>query len=71
MDMEGEEGLILLDDDDIADEFEALIVGTDSLLPKANSSAFITEIDLISPTDAENIAIILSNNIVSHILLKD
>ena len=71
MDIEGEEGLILLDNDDIADEFEALMVGTDLPLPEANSSAFITEIDSISPTDAENIAIILSNNSMSHILLKD
>ena len=70
MDVEGEEGLIL-SDDDIADEFEALMVGTDLPLPKANSSAFITKIDSISPSDAENMAITLSNNSTSHILLKD
>ena len=70
IDVEGEEGLILLDND-IANEFEALIVGTDLPLPKADSSAFITKIDSISPTDAKNIAITLSNNSTSHILLKD
>ena len=70
MDVEGEEGLIL-SDDDIADEFEALMVGTDLPLPEADSSAFITEIDSISPADAENIAITLSNKSISYILLKD
>jgi hypothetical protein len=70
MDLEGEEGLIP-SDDDIANEFEALMVGTDLPLIEANSFAFITEIDLISPVDAENIAIALSNNSTSHILLKD
>ena len=70
IDIEGEEGLILSDDDGIADEFEALMVRTNLLLI-ANSSAFITKIDLISSSDAENMAIILFNNSVSHILLKD
>ena len=70
MDVEGEEGLILLDND-IANEFKALMVRIDLLLPKANSSAFITKIDSISPIDAKNIAITLSNNSISHILLKD
>ena len=70
IDVEGEEGLILLDDD-IANEFKALMVGIDLPLPKADSSAFITKIDSISPTDAENIAITLSNNSISYILLKD
>ena len=70
MDIEGEESLILSDDDDIADEFEALMVGTDLPLLEANSSSFITEIDSISPVDAENMAATLSNNSTSYILLK-
>ena len=47
------------------------MVRIDLPLPKANSSTFITKIDLISPIDAKNIAITLSNNSTSYILLKD
>ena len=39
------------DDDDIDNEFDALMVGTD---PPLESSAFITEIDSIDPSDARN-----------------
>jgi hypothetical protein len=69
--MEGEEGQDALpdgDDDGIDKEFEALMVGMDSPL---ESSAFITEIDSIDPSDARNMAINLSNNAMSHILLRE
>ncbi|OXV05485.1 hypothetical protein Egran_06747, partial [Elaphomyces granulatus] len=69
--MEGEEDQdTLSDSDDMTDEFEALMVGIDPP-PKANNSVFITEIDSINPTDAKNMATTLSNNGMSHILLKD
>ena len=56
------------DNDNINNEFEALIIGMDSL---PELSAFFTEIDLINPSDVRNMAINLSNNVMSHILLKD
>jgi hypothetical protein len=69
-DMEGEEGQDTSpdDDDNIDNEFEALMVGMDYPL---ESSAFITEIDSIDSSDARNMAINLSNNAMSHILLRE
>jgi hypothetical protein len=68
IDMEGEEGQDTSpDDDDIDNEFEALMDGTD---PPLESSAFITEIDSIDPSNARNMAMNLANNVMSHMLLK-
>jgi hypothetical protein len=68
--MEGEEGQDALPDnnDDIDNEFEDLVAGMD---PPLELSAFITEVDSINPSDARNMAINLSNNAMSHILLRE
>jgi hypothetical protein len=69
--MEGEESQdqdTLPDDDNIDDEFEALMDRTDPLL---ESSAFITEVDSIDPSNARDMAISLANNAMSYILLRE
>jgi hypothetical protein len=67
--MEGEEDQDTLpDNDNINGGFKTLMVRMDSPL---ESSAFITEIDTIDPSDARDMAINLSNNAISHILLRE
>ena len=69
--MEGEEDQNIAPDDDnndIDNEFKALMIRMDS---PPESSAFFTEIDSINPSDARNMAISLANNTISHTLLKN
>ena len=67
--MEGEEDQNNTpDDNNINNKFEALMIRMDS---PPESSAFFTKINLINPSDTRNMAINLSNNVMSHILLKD
>jgi hypothetical protein len=71
IDIEGEESQdqdTLPDNDNIDNEFKALMDGTDPLL---ESSAFITEVNSIDPSNARDIAISLANNAISHILLRE